>query len=76
MKITESNVGAPGSYLGRRVSCFWRAEARWFEGTLVRWRVGDGYRVAYDDGDVEDGVDFPEDGETVRVLPARARAHA
>jgi len=28
---------------------------------------GKGYRVQYDDGDAEDGVDFPDD--SVRLLP-------
>ena len=63
-------VAAPvrgGAFVGRRISRYWNGERRWFRGTLVEYTAGNGYRVEYDDGDVEEGVEFPD--ESVRVLP-------
>ena len=56
-----------GAIVGRRISRYWNGERRWFRGTLVEYTAGNGYRVEYDDGDVEEGVEFPD--ESVRVLP-------
>ena len=64
---SDTVAASPGAYLGRRVSCYWKTERKWFDGTLVKWTEGKGYRCLYDDGDVEDGVDFPD--ESIRVLP-------
>ena len=59
-------VQSGGKYLGRRVSCYWKAEKAWYDGTLVRWTVGEGYLCLYDDGDFEEGIDVPDD--SIRIL--------
>ena len=39
-------------YIGSRIR--WMFGTRWFGGEVVQWHTSTGYRIRYDDGDVED----------------------
>ena len=63
-------VAAPvrgGAFVGRRISRYWSDGGPMVRGASSEYTAGNGYRVEYDDGDVEEGVEFPD--ESVRVLP-------
>jgi hypothetical protein len=46
-------MSIPSQNIGKRVEVFWESEDSWFQGIVDQYDASTGYKVIYDDGDVE-----------------------